>query len=164
VSSLHLPAADIHRLLPHRGAALFIEEAWLHAPEGDGQAAGAGRAAWHAAHPVLQGHFPGLSIVPGIFLVEAVAQLAGVLLAAAARRSAAGTQAPSTRVGVLSAVRKSLIHCPVRPGERVDLDVLARSKGAGFFQVEGHGRVDGRKAATVEVVIGVVDPSVLTSA
>lgn len=155
---LHIGPADILTALPHRGAALFPAACWFDGADG-GAIRGGGSAAWDAAHPVLQGHFPQLAIVPGVFLLEAAAQIAGVLVwAANDNRDAA-----QGRIGVLSSLKKSLIHAPVLPGQRIDYQLELRRVGADFYQVAGVGMHGERKAVTLELTLSVVDPARLTS-
>lgn len=110
--------------LPHRGDALFVQSA-----EVEGSSI-RGEACWSAQHPVLQGHFPGQAIVPGVFLIEAAAQLGGVWIA----RSHAGRQG----LGVLASVRKALVHRLVMPDERVRYELQLAAAGERFFSVRGH--------------------------
>lgn len=143
-------AADIQRLLPHRGAALFLDEAEVFGSSARGSAC------WRGEHPHLQGHFPGQPVVPGVYLLEAAAQLAGVA-------ALAGDEAASQgRTGVLAAVRKSLFHRLVRPGERVHytLDVRTVSQGA-MVQASGSASVAEHKVLTVELTVALVAASAL---
>ena len=141
---------DIEALLPHRDAALFLLDATVRGSQVEGHAS------WPARHPHLAGHFPGLPIVPGVFLIEAAAQLAGVALA--------GRAGAASRLGMLAGVKRSLLHHPVRPGERVHfkLDVKPGigdriATASGYAQ-----RDDGRKLLTVEITVALVDRSEIT--
>ena len=143
-----LPPEDC---LPHRGHALFVQQAVV---------AGAsirGEACWSADHPVLQGHFPGQAIVPGVFLIEAAAQLGGIWIA----RSHAGRQG----LGVLASVRKALVHRLVLPQERVRYELQVAAAGDRFFSVRGQafgaattpdgGDAGDGKVLTVDLLIAV---------
>ena len=147
-----LSRADIEELLPHRGDALFLSAA-----EVDGLRV-SGEAVWAADHPHIKGHFPGLPLVPGIFLIEAAAQLAGVALAAQKRTP------DERRFGVLAGVRKALFHRPVRPGEPIRFELALFSPVGSLLRASGLGRdARGRKAATLELAIGLVERSALTA-
>lgn len=146
-----LSRAEIEELLPHRGDALFLSAA-----EVDGVRA-SGEAVWAPDHPHIRGHFPGLPLVPGIFLIEAAAQLAGVALAALEPNAPAGR-----RLGVLAGVRKALFHRPVRPGQPVHFEIALFPPVGAFIRASGLGRdARGAKAATLELTIGLVEPSAL---
>jgi len=134
----------IEDLLPHRGEALFLDDAVV---EGSHVST---HATWTDSHPHLAGHFPGLPIVPGVFLIEAAAQSAGVLLASLGDGAA--------RLGLLSGVRKSLIHRPVRPGERICFELDVKQIGdTNFCSAVGkaHNEVSD-KVLTVELTVAIV--------
>ncbi len=145
--------AEIEELLPHRGAALFLVAA-----EVDGLRA-AGEAVWNADHPHILGHFPGLPLIPGIFLIEAAAQLAGVALAVQPRD--AGGEQP---LGVLAGVRRALFHRPVRPGQPVHFEVALSAPIGGLLRALAQGRdSQGRKTATLELAIGSAQRALLAA-
>lgn len=146
--------AQIATALPHRGHALFPSRCWFDGAE-EGRIRGGGSASWSADHPVLQGHFPGLPIVPGVFLIEAAAQIAGVLIDAAREPGSAG--AGAGRIGVLSSVKKVLVHSPALPGQRIDYRLELRRVGGDFYQVTAIGCHEERKVATLEMSIGIVE-------
>lgn len=146
-----LRLTDIESILPHRGYALFPVSCWME-PPGDHMVRGGGNVVWSASHPMLMGHFPGFAIVPGVFLIEAIAQIAGVLIGA----GHPGGES-SRRIGVLSSVKKALIHSPVLPDQAVRYVVDIKRAGELFFQVSGVGWVRERKAVTADMSIGLLD-------
>ncbi|NNN04931.1 MAG: hypothetical protein HKL90_03425 [Elusimicrobia bacterium] len=144
---------EIEELLPHRGAALFLSAA-----EVDGLRA-SGEAVWNSGHPHILGHFPDLPVVPGIFLIEAAAQLAGVALAVQ-RQAAPGER----RLGVLAGVRRALFHRPVLPGQTIRFEVLLAAPVGALIRASALGRdAQGRKAATVELAIGSAERALLSA-
>jgi 3-hydroxyacyl-[acyl-carrier-protein] dehydratase len=72
-----LQRADMAALLPHRGAIFVCETLCI---EGPHQFHGTAR--WPQDNAIIQGHFPGLPIVPGVMLIESMAQFAGAGLLA----------------------------------------------------------------------------------
>jgi 3-hydroxyacyl-[acyl-carrier-protein] dehydratase len=139
-------AREVEALLPHRGHALFVREA-----EVEGSTV-RGTCDWDAAHPHLQGHFPDYPIVPGVFLVEAAAQLAGVLIAAG--------NPGQPGVGLLAGVRRTLVHSPVAPGDTVTYELDVRANPGGIFDIKGVGRfADGSKAISLDLIIAVRVPT-----
>lgn len=90
----------IEALIPHRPPFLFIESACLVSPL---EVSAVAR--WHAGHPILAGHFPGFPLVPGVLMVEAAAQAAGVLVAA--------SRPVDERLGMLTGIRRASFHAPV---------------------------------------------------
>ena len=152
MSARRLSRSEIERLLPHRGAALFLLSAEI-----DGGRA-VGEARWSREHPHIAGHFPGLPVVPGIFLIEAVAQLAGVAIAA-------GRPAANAEVGVLAAVRRCLLHRPTRPETTVRLEIALHAPFGGLARASGFAFDEhGLKAATVDLAISSIDPARLGGA
>lgn len=151
IERLQIGRAEIEQALPHRGEAMFASACWLDCAQ-DGKIVGGGTAEWSKEHAVLRGHFPGLTIVPGVFLIEAAAQISGVLISAAKDEGSSGDY-----IGVLSSVRKTLIHSPVLPGQQVTYQLELRSTAGQFYQVAGTGSVGGRKVISVELAIGIAD-------
>lgn len=143
-----LEQSQIEDLIPHRGWALFVESACI-----DGLTV-QGTARWDPAHPHLAGHFPGFPIVPGIFLIEAFAQLAGTALVCNGLASA-------NQVGMLTGVKRVVIHRPVLPDERVYYALTITHGADGrFFVAAGLGRNERQeKVITVDATIAIVDPS-----
>lgn len=139
-------AEAIESLIPHRGAALFVREATL---EGEFVH---GEVAWDAQHPVLQGHFPGQPIVPGVFLVEAAAQLAGVWIAS--------TYPQTPGLGMLAGIRKVLVHSPLLAEQPVRFSLKVNGSAGGLFSVSGVGSGDqGQKVVTLDLLIVVKQAS-----
>jgi 3-hydroxyacyl-[acyl-carrier-protein] dehydratase len=75
-------------------------------------------------NPIFAGHFPAKPILPGVFLIEATAQAAGVMLGSAAPLT---TDKNSDRVALLAAVNHFKFLKPVTPGQelRVETKKLA---------------------------------------
>ncbi len=142
MSVVELSAEAVRGFLPHRGHALFVEGACV-----DGESI-KGDVVWAADHPVLQGHFPGLPIVPGVFLIEAAAQLGGVWIAS--------THRDKTGLGMLASVRRALVHQPLPAGTGIRYALKVAASGASFFSVSGVGSLaDGQKVVTLDLVIAV---------
>jgi len=140
----------IEQLIPHRAQALFLNKALV-----TGWSVEA-IACWTSAHPHLPGHFPGLSIVPGVFLVEAAAQAVGVVLAA--RSLALGSQVAANQLAVLAAIKECRLHNVVWPGDEVHLKIDVEPIVAGkYYSAMGSGYGDdGKKLITVNLNIAIV--------
>lgn len=146
----NLSRAEIEELLPHRGHALFLRNA---AVEGWHVKA---EAEWDVSHPHLAGHFPGLPIVPGLFLIEAAAQSVGVVLG---NLPGAATGTSDRReLAVLAGVKESLLHNMVRPSQivrfQVDVEPILDGKYFAAFGAAQDG--DGNKVLTVHLNVALV--------
>ncbi len=140
-------ALGIAKLLPHRGDALFVSFARVDGDEAHGEAS------WSKHHPVLQGHFPARAIVPAVFLIEAAAQLAGILIAS--------RHVGTPGLGMLAAVRKSLIHAPANPDEKVFYSLRVSGNAQAMFSVQGTGMLqDKTKIITFDLLIAAKDSEV----
>lgn len=142
---IELDRAAIQQVLPHRGDILFLQRVTVLAHD-----TYQGRARWAADLPILQGHFPGMPVVPGVLLVEAVAQVAGAGMLVGdgyARSMGEGY------VGLLAGIRKCSFKRPVLPGDDVDISVSTRQMTDVAALVCGTLRVGDDDVGTVEILV-----------
>jgi 3-hydroxyacyl-[acyl-carrier-protein] dehydratase len=138
-----LPApADI---LPHRPPFLFVDELLDLVP---GESA---RARWHVDPDAafFAGHFPGNPILPGVIIVEALAQTGA--LAALSEPGSAGLLALFAGIG------KARFRRVVRPGEELELETRLTRRRGPLGSGEGTATVDGVTACTTELSFALVD-------
>ena len=97
-------------------------------------------------------HFPGYPLVPGVLVLESLAQLGGRLVEASVREATGQRVLP-----LLAKVERAKFLHPVRPGDRLDLavDLLAVTEDAA--RVTGIARIGPRKAATAEIMYAMLD-------
>jgi 3-hydroxyacyl-[acyl-carrier-protein] dehydratase len=154
--TLPLRAEDLQEILPHRGAFALIDRV----EEIDAGKRAIGRHLVTRNDPLLDGHFPGRPIVPGVLLIEALAQLAGIVLWSgrelAVPTGGDGMDAPAggPPLGVLAGVKKFRVLRLVVPGDLVRLAATstARLGGVSEFHVVAH--VDRETAAEGVLQLG----------
>ncbi len=132
--------ADIKRivkLIPHRYPMLLVDRVIdMHADE---RAIGIKNVTIN--EPFFQGHFPAEPVMPGVLIVEAMAQTAAVLV-----MSSFGTEAEDKLVFFMS-IDGVRFRRPVVPGDRLELHVEKLQSRANVWKFSGKGVVDGKVAA-----------------
>lgn len=93
----------------------------------------------------LRGHFPGNPIMPGVLLIEAVAQLAGCV-------GQAGRETPLSNLK-LAGVRNAKISGTAKPGETIEISAKITGQMANLFQASGTASVAGRVVLQAEVIL-----------
>lgn len=97
--------------------------------------------------PFFAGHFPGNPVMPGVLVVEAMAQAAGMLAHLDAEREGR----PSELFYLVKIAQARFIRV-VRPGDRLELDVVQKRIVRGMGQYVCAARVDGRDVASCEIM------------
>lgn len=140
-----LQTADIRRimeLLPHRPPFLLIDRVIDMHPDAE-SATGIKNVTMN--EPQFAGHFPGVPVMPGVLLVEAMAQTAGALVSAT--QMSGGSDG---KVVYFMTIDRARFRSPVVPGDTVHLPVkLVRRRGP-VWRFSGEARVDGRLCAEAE--------------
>jgi beta-hydroxyacyl-ACP dehydratase FabZ len=100
--------------------------------------------------PFFQGHFPGAPVMPGVLIVEAMAQAGAVLLLHDMKEM-------DDRLILFTGIDKARFRRPVVPGDqlRFTLDVIKRRTRA--FKLKAIAEVDGNLAAEAEIMSALVD-------
>jgi 3-hydroxyacyl-[acyl-carrier-protein] dehydratase len=110
------------------------------------------------ANPILAGHFPAKPILPGVFLIEAVAQTAGVMLGSARRQDDAKSPSDTSAgaVALLAAVNRFKFLKPVTPGQELRIETKKLTEVAQMALIGGTVWVGGEMVANGElsVVLG----------
>jgi 3-hydroxyacyl-[acyl-carrier-protein] dehydratase len=136
-----LENTDIQRLLPHRYPFLLVDRIVDILPDGAG---GTGIKNVTANEPQFMGHFPGNPVMPGVLMVEGMAQTAGAI--AASLQGAAG----SSSVLFLT-IDKAKFRKQVVPGDTVEYRVLRKAKKRSMYWFRGEAYVRGELVAEAEV-------------
>ena len=102
--------------------------------------------------PFFQGHFPGRPIMPGVLIVEALAQAAGVLAVETLGLAGSG------KLVYFMAIEEAKFRKPVEPGCLLRLEVAFVQRRATVCKFEGRALVDGEVAAQVKFTAMIADP------
>jgi 3-hydroxyacyl-[acyl-carrier-protein] dehydratase len=143
----HADITRVMRLLPHRYPFLLIDR--IDDMDGDNTAVGMKNVTIN--EPFFQGHFPDFPVMPGVLIIEGLAQTAGALCV----HSLGENYKP--QVVYFMGIDKAKFRRPVRPGDTLRYHVRKiRSRGRAwrFF---GEAKVDGQVVAEAEISAMIVD-------
>lgn len=96
--------------------------------------------------PFFQGHFPGTPIMPGVLIVEAMAQVGAILV------NASRSEEERKELIYFMGIDKARFRKPVVPGDQLVLEVIAIKRRANLFKMAGKATVDGTLVAEAEVM------------
>jgi len=102
--------------------------------------------------PFFQGHFPARPIMPGVLIVEALAQAAGVLAVEALGLAGTG------KLVYFMAIEGAKFRQPVEPGVLLRLEVQFIQKRASVCKFAGRATIDGKLAAEASFTAMIADP------
>ena len=102
--------------------------------------------------PFFQGHFPGRPIMPGVLIVEALAQAAGVLAVEALGLPGSG------KLVYFMAIEGAKFRAPVEPGVLLRLEVEFVQKRSSVCKFAGRATIDGKLAAEANFTAMIADP------
>jgi len=97
--------------------------------------------------PVFEGHFPGHPILPGVLMIETMAQTGGWLVLAVLRFA---------RMPFLAQVREAKMRSFVTPGQKLEAEARLTHDGSGYAVVEASIAAAGKKVADAEIRYRVV--------
>jgi 3-hydroxyacyl-[acyl-carrier-protein] dehydratase len=103
-----------------------------------------------ANEPHFMGHFPGFPVMPGVMIIEAMAQVGGILVA---------TVAPHTRgrIMFLASIEEAKFRKPVVPGDQLRIEMRLLRLKATIAKMQGVATVDGQVAAEATLMCKLTD-------
>lgn len=138
---------EIQKLLPHRYPFLLIDRVVELVP---GEKL-LGYKNVTLNEPFFNGHFPGHPVMPGVLILEALAQACAVLA-----YKSEGVD-PEQKVTYLMSIDGAKFRKPVVPGDRLQLEVTVLKHKGAIWKQKGQALVDGVKVAEAEFLATVVD-------
>ncbi len=135
-----LDILELLTLLPHRYPFLLIDK--IVDMDGDNSAVGIKNVTFNEPH--FQGHFPGHPVMPGVLIVEAMAQVAGAI-----SLKAAGGDKPS--LVYFLTIDGAKFRKPVVPGDRLEIRVQRLKKRGNISRFACEAFVEGTKVAEAEI-------------
>ncbi|BCK70595.1 3-hydroxyacyl-[acyl-carrier-protein] dehydratase FabZ [Streptomyces libani subsp. rufus] len=131
---------DIKRMLPHRWPMLMIDRAYDVVPDVSGR----GIKSVSVNEPFFAGHYPDHSIMPGVMIVEAMAQLVAVIYVAGDSDG---------DVGYLGSIRSMKFSRLVVPGDQLQLEATLGQRLGGLRQVSVRASVGSELAAAGSLIV-----------
>ena len=140
-----LTNAEIQKIIPHRYPFLLVDK--IVELEPGKRAVGIKNVT--ANEPFFQGHFPGFPIMPGVLIVEALAQTAGI--AANAAEAGAEDGGNSGKLGVFASIDGVKFKKQVTPGDTLRLEAEILSSKMGVVKARVKATVEDKVAAEGEI-------------
>jgi 3-hydroxyacyl-[acyl-carrier-protein] dehydratase len=147
-AKITLDINDIQRLLPHRFPFLLIDR--IVELERKKRIVAIKNVTIN--EPFFAGHFPGVPVMPGVLIVEAMAQAGGVLLFSE-------VEDRETKLVLFTGIEKAKFRRPVVPGDQLRIEVDVRVWRGNAGRMEGTAYVGDKRAAEALVSCRLVDRS-----
>lgn len=140
---------EIQRILPHRYPFLLVDRII----EIDLGKRIVGIKNVSVNEPFFQGHFPGYPVMPGVLIIEAMAQVGGVL----AFKSVEEKMDISGKLVYFAGIDKAKFRKPVFPGDQIRFELEVIHVKEPYWKLKGVALVDGKKACEAELMALVGD-------
>ena len=136
---------EIRRILPHRYPMLLVDRIVELEAE---RIVGIKNVT--ANEPFFSGHFPDFPVMPGVLIVEAMAQTAGVLVLKSVEDRA-------SKLVLLVSIEYAKFRRPVVPGDQLRMELIMLKRKASVAKMSGKATVDGALVAEAEVMCKLAD-------
>jgi 3-hydroxyacyl-[acyl-carrier-protein] dehydratase len=140
--------ARIMKLLPHRYPFLLVDK--IIEMDGDNSAIGVKNVTIN--EPFFQGHFPNFPVMPGVLLIEGMAQTAGALCMAHLDDSY------EPQIVYFMAIDRARFRRPVLPGDTVHYHMVKKRNRGRVWRFAGQAKVNGQVVAEAEISAMIAGP------
>lgn len=147
---VRIDIAKILEILPHRYPFVMVDRVTEIVP----QKSIRGHKMVSYNEPWFPGHFPGRPIMPGVLIIEALAQIGGILAYASEPFDA------TTSLMYFLGVDKAKFRHTVSPGDKLDLFVEVMHHRSNVWKLRGEATVEGTLCAQGELLASIVDREV----
>jgi 3-hydroxyacyl-[acyl-carrier-protein] dehydratase len=147
---MDLPLAyqDIIKILPHRPPFLLVD--MITELELGERVVGIKNVTIN--EPFFKGHFPGNPIMPGVLVIEAMAQVGGILARLSVPES---MNLDASKAIYFAAIDKVKFRKPVIPGDQIVFELTAMRKGTKIWKMKGRAMVHKELVAEAELVAAI---------
>jgi beta-hydroxyacyl-ACP dehydratase FabZ len=137
---------EIMGFLPHRYPFLLVDR--ILEVEGDTRIVGLKNVTIN--EPFFQGHFPGAPVMPGVLILESMAQVAGVLIY---------RDMPDKHKKLIyfTGIENAKFRRPVLPGDQLRIEMVLLNRRDNFGKMNGQATVDGKLVAEAIVKFAIAD-------
>ena len=137
---------DIMRFLPHRYPFLLVDR--IVELEPDKRIVGLKNVTIN--EPFFQGHFPGAPVMPGVLIIESMAQVAGVMI----YRDLPDRE---KKLIYFAGIESAKFRRPVLPGDQLRIEMEMLNRRSNFGKMQGRATVDGKLVAEAVVLFVISD-------
>lgn len=142
---MELNSVEIQNLIPHRYPFLLVDKIIEMEP---GKSA-VGIKNVTINEPFFQGHFPGQPIMPGVLIVEAMAQVAAV--------TCMGLEENKGKLGVFTGIDNCKFKRQVVPGDTIRMEIEMTAFRRGIGKAEAKAYVEGQLACSASLTFALID-------
>ena len=137
---------DIMSFLPHRYPFLLVDR--ILEIEGEKRIVGLKNVTIN--EPFFQGHFPGAPVMPGVLIIESMAQVAGVMIYR-------GMPDKDRKLIYFTSIENAKFRRPVLPGDQLRIEMHLLNRRSNFGKMNGQATVDGKLVAEAIVTFAITE-------